>query len=106
MPPKRADPRARPHVPRPPRVYQKTIARLTRIAVAEGYGPTQAQRTLHFLLHTASGLGSRADYVDPRHVPDFDGDVAWFEVEKIERGGDHRWPWWRAVRQVEPPADA
>ena len=106
MPPQRAGQRARPHVPKPPRVYLRTIARLTRIAVDEGYGAAKTRRTLHFLLHTQRGLSSRADYVDPRHVPAFDGDVAWFEVEKIQRGGDHQWPWWRAVQQVEPPADA
>ena len=106
MPTQRAGQRARLHVSRPPRVYLRTIARLTRIAVHEGYGETRTRRTLHFLLHTDRGLSSRADYVDPHHVPDFDGDVAWFEVEKTERGGCHQWPWWRAVRQVEPPADA
>lgn len=106
MPIPRAGQRARLHVSRPPRVYLRTIARLTRITVDGGYGQNRTRRTLHFLLHTQQGLGSRADYVEPRHVPNFDGDVAWFEVEKIQRGGEHRWPWWRAVRQVEPPADA
>lgn len=63
-------------------------------------------RTLHFLLHEQTGLMGRAEYVEPKHVPPFAGDVAWFEVEKIERGEGHAWPWWRAVRQVEPPDNA
>ncbi|PLR21911.1 hypothetical protein SGCZBJ_20300 [Caulobacter zeae] len=106
MPPNRADPRARPRAPRAPRVFLRTIARLTRIAVEEGYGDSQTRRTLNYHLHTVGGLNGPADFVDPKFVPDFEGDVAWFEMEKVERGGEHRWPWWRAVRQVEPPADA
>lgn len=106
MPTPRAGRRATKRVPRPPRVYQRTIARLTRMAVDEGFGPNRTRRTLRFLLHAQRGLNGPADYVDPENVPEFEGDVAWFEMEKIERGGDHRWPWWRAVRQVEPPADA
>jgi hypothetical protein len=74
--------------------------------VDEGHGATKTRRTLHFLLHTQRGLYSRAEYVDPGQMPAFDGDVAWFEVEKIQRGGDHQWPWWRAVQQVEPPGHA
>lgn len=106
MPPPRADQRAIPRAPRTPRVYFRTVARLTRVAVDEGYGKTKTRRTLHFLLHTQRGFSSPADYVAPENVPAFDGDVGWFEMEKIQRGGDHRWPWWRAVRQVEPPVDA
>lgn len=104
MPPQRAEQRARAR--RPPRVYHRTVARLTRVAVDEGYGPNKTRRTLHFLLHTQRGCSSPADFVDPAHVPDFEGDVAWFEMEKVERGNGHSWPWWRAVRQTEAPADA
>lgn len=106
MPPKRADERAISHVPRPPRVYQRAVARPTKIAVDEGYGAGKKRRTLHFLLHTHLGLSSCAEFVEPENVPDFAGDVAWFEMEKTERGGGHAHAWWRAVRQVEPPADA
>ena len=88
---------------RKPRVYLRTVARLTRIAVDEGHGAAKRRRTLHFHLHTQHGLGSPAEFVRPEHVPPFEGDVAWFEVEKVERGNGQRWPWWRAVRQVEPP---
>ncbi len=102
----RAQQRARPRASRPPRVYYRTIARLTRIAIDEGHGPDKTRRTLHFLLHTPLGLGSPAHFVDPANVPDFEGDVAWFEMEKVQRGEGHRWPWWRAVRRVEAPADA
>lgn len=106
MPTSRADQRARPRAPRPPRVYQRTIARLTRVAVEEAYGEAKTRRTLHFLLHSQRGLNSPPDFVDPQNVPAFEGDVAWFEMEKVERGGEHRWPWWRAVRQTQAPADA
>ena len=105
MPPQRADPRALARAPREPRVYMRTIARLTRMTVDEGYGAARTRRTLNFHLHTKGSLNSPAQYVDPKDVPEFEGDVAWFEMEKVERGGEHRWPWWRAVRQVDPPAE-
>ena len=105
MPPPRAQSRARPHA-RKPRVYLRAIARLTRVVTHEGHGRGRVEKTLHFLLHTERGLNARADYVAVEHVPPFEGDVAWFEVEKVERGEGHAWPWWRAVRQVEPSADA
>lgn len=104
MSPPRAQERARSRA-RKPRVYLRAIARLTRVRAAPEPGASLG-RTLHFLLHDARGLAARADYVKPDNVPDFEGDVAWFEVEKIERGEGHAWPWWRAVRQVEPPGDA
>jgi len=84
----------------------RTIARLTRMAIDEGYGANKTRRTLNFHLHTKGGFNSPVQYVDPKNVPEFEGDVAWFEMEKVERGGEHGWQWWRAVRQVEPPADA
>jgi hypothetical protein len=104
MSPPRARERASPRA-RQPRVYRRVIARLTRIR-AQAEPGARLGRTLHFLLHEARGLSGRADYVAVEHVPPFEGDVAWFEVEKVERGEGHAWPWWRAVRQVEPPADA
>lgn len=103
MLPPRAAERAKTHA-RKPRVYRRTIARLTRVEAHDS--PTGAPRTLHFLLHEKGSFSGRADYVEPEHVPPFAGDVAWFEVEKIERGDGHAWPWWRAVHQVEPPGDA
>lgn len=106
MPAQRASQRATKRAPRTPRVYATAIGRLTRMAVDEGYGEAKTRRTLFFLLHTVYGLSSPGDRVDPENVPQFEGDVAWFEMEKVERGNGHRWPWWRAVRQVEPPPGA
>lgn len=103
MPTQRADQRATKRVKPPPRVYLQTVARLTRMSVEEGYGSAKTRRTLYFTLHTAHGLNSPAQFVDAENVPEFDGDVAWFEVEKVQRGDGHRWPWWRAIRPVEPP---
>jgi hypothetical protein len=106
MPPPRAELRATKRAPRSPRVYARAIGRLTRIAVDEGYGDAKTRRTLFFQLHTRYGLNGPGDRVDPENVPAFEGDTAWFEMEKVERGDGHRWPWWRAVRQVEPPPGA
>ena len=57
-------------------------------------------RTLFF---TAELLGrthgnSRSTFIQPENVPDFDGEEAWFELERVRakpRG------YWRAIRQVE-----
>lgn len=44
---------------------------------------------------------SRSGFIDPEHVPPFEGDSAWFEIERV-----HAKPWGfdRAIRQVEKPA--
>lgn len=80
----------------------RRIALLTRVVGMVG---TPMERTLHFTFEGETGRSSRArcSFVDPAHVPPFDGDKAWFEMEKVKA---KPWPYWRAVRQVEPPADA
>ncbi len=97
MPPPRAPQRANPHATRPPRVYQRTVQKLTRVC-ADG-------RTLYFTFPNGTGRARRCrvTFVEPHRVPDFVGDTAWFEVEQVE---GRPWSFWRAVRQVEPPSDA
>ncbi|PVM90644.1 hypothetical protein [Caulobacter endophyticus] len=107
MPPPRAKERATTRaraVPKP-RVYLTAVVKLTRVR-AHGADPTS--RTLHFTFPQKSSRSSRAtsEFVEVEDVPSFDGESAWFEMEKVQRGEGRRWPWWRAVRQVEPPADA
>lgn len=99
----RATTRAR-AVPKP-RVYLTAVAKLTRVR-AHYADPTS--RTLHFTFpqNTSGASRSTTAFVNVEDVPPFDGESAWFEMEKIQRGEGRRWPWWRAVRQVEPPEDA
>lgn len=84
----------------------RAIAQLRRVAVDEGYGESKTRRTLHFTLNTQYSLAGACDFVRPEDVPDFVGDIAWFEVEKVERGNGRPHAWWRAVRQIEPPPHA
>ena len=100
MPPTRVQKRATTHV-HTPRVFMRSVEKLTRCRGSGG-------RTLQFTFPSKTG-GSRksaTEFVSPGDVPDFEGESAWFELEKVERGNGRSWPWWRAVRQVEPPADA
>lgn len=58
-------------------------------------GPEDSGETLFFGIF----LGSRSrghKWFRPGQVPEFDGDEAWFEVDR-DKGG------WRFVRQVERP---
>ena len=60
-------------------------------------------RTLYF---TADALGGRTGrckltFIDPEHVPAFDGRMAWFELERVPAAP---WPYWRAIRRIDPPA--
>lgn len=51
-------------------------------------------RTLFFYVH----LGRRSPshrFFRPHEVPEFEGDRAWFEIDRAKGG-------WRFVRQVEP----
>jgi hypothetical protein len=41
-------------------------------------------------------------FVSPEHVPEFDGEEAWFEME-LTAGVP--WSYWRAVRRVDPPTE-
>lgn len=91
--------------PREPRVYLRSVELLTRVRARHG---DVTSRTLHFTFGQNTG-GSRRSvsaFVNVEDVPEFEGESAWFAMEKVERGNGRRWPWWRAVRQVEPPADA
>ncbi|MBV9995606.1 MAG: hypothetical protein JO127_10365 [Caulobacteraceae bacterium] len=68
------------------------IAVLTRMKDLDG-------RTLCFTL-LASGGRRLHDFIDKERVPDFEGDQATFETEKVREPGS---PWlrWRVIRRVE-----
>ena len=83
--------------PRPPRVYRRMIRKLTRMRERHG-DPTS--RTLCFTTPGGGAGNSRSTFVDVEHVPDFEGESAWFETELVEGAP---WSYWRAVRQVEQP---
>jgi hypothetical protein len=90
---------------RPPRVYLRATKKLTRQRERSG---DSTSRTLSFTFAKGTGGGDRSavGFVSPEDVPEFEGETAWFEMEAVERGNGRPWSWWRAVRQVEPPADA
>ena len=71
---------------------QPIVKRLERRLDHEG-------RTLYFIIAT-SDRRRRPTFLEPENVPDFPGDSAWFEVERVKKG-----PWlsWRAIRRVDPP---
>ena len=96
MSPPRAPQRASPHAPAPPRVYRRDVKKLTRVS--------HLGRTLHFTFRGGSGRGNSVHgFVKAEDVPPFEGDEAWFEMEMVAA---KPWSFWRAVRQVEPPAHA
>lgn len=72
---------------------RRKIAKLERRALPPNI---EGGRTLFFLVH---GIG-RPDFLDPEQVPDFEGDVAWFELERV-RG--KVWRTWKVLRQVKEP---
>lgn len=83
----------------PPRVWRKSIEKLTRQREQAG---DRTSRTLCFTFPGGRRASrSRVTFVSPEHVPDFEGEEAWFEMELV---AGVPWSWWRAVRQVDPPA--
>ena len=54
--------------------------------------------TLFFVVHA----GRRPEFLEPNQVPDFHGDEAWFELERVRQPG-RAWPTWKVLRQVEAP---
>lgn len=69
-----------------------TIEKIERLSTRKDDG----DRTLRYFIRP----GSRSrpyHWFDPEQVPPFDGDVAWFEMERIKGG-------WRFLRQVPRPS--
>ena len=76
-------------------VKQTKIVELTRVRCLRG-------ETLHFTFPggTSRSVRHNVTFVAPEHVPEFEGKKAWFEMER--RKGP-AWPYWIAIRQVDPP---
>lgn len=102
MPTQCAPQRASPRAPKPERIITRMVVELQRVAQSSGAEPG---RTLFFKFRGGIRRAQRSLYsfVSPEHVPDFEGQAAWFEVEEVS---GKPWSYWRAVRQVEPPGDA
>ncbi len=69
------------------------VAKLTRSRLLEKDGGG----TLYFIVHA----GRRPEFLTPELVPEFEGEEAWFE---IERSRGPVWSTWKVLRQVERPA--
>jgi hypothetical protein len=67
------------------------------------YDGDPTSRTLFFTTPGGGPGNSRSTFVAVEHVPEFEGESAWFEMELVEGAP---WSYWRAVRQVEPPPHA
>jgi hypothetical protein len=76
------------------RVLDRAVKHLTRVRQSEG-------PTLYFTFPGAPrARRHNVTFVKPEHVPEFEGEAGWFEMEKIQA---KPWSYWRGVRQVEPP---
>lgn len=74
------------------------IVQLTRVTAPVASG---GRRTIHFTFPGGSGpRKARVGFVDPEHVPVFEGDAAWCELEEIPAVP---WPYWRVARLVPNP---
>jgi hypothetical protein len=83
----------------PPRVWRRSIEHLTRRRERTG---DLSSRTLYFTFSgSRRAARSQITFVSPEHVPDFVGEESWFEMELTNA---IPWSYWRAVRQVDPPA--
>jgi hypothetical protein len=75
----------------------RRVVKLTRVAGPDG----ASRRTLYFTFPGGQPRSSRAkcSFVAPQHVPEFEGDEGWFEVEEV---WVKPWSFWRAIRPAEP----
>ncbi len=92
-----------PHAPspKPERIHRQAVEKLTRHTFNDVIDGKKVRRTLHFTFPGGrKNRRSSVTFVNPEHVPPFDGDEAWFLVELVIA---KPWSYWRAVRQVEPP---
>jgi hypothetical protein len=100
--PNRAQERATTHVSKPERVIHRMIVKLRRVRQFAGAAPG-ATVMFTFEGGTLRSHRSRCSFVRRDQVPEFEGEEGWFEVEQVSA---KPWPYWRAVRQVEPLSDA
>lgn len=74
----------------------RCVMKLTRVRVDTR---DKTSMTLHFTYPCGSGRGnSRVGFIAPEHVPDFDGEEGWFELEQVWA---KPWSYWRAIRRVD-----
>ena len=79
----------------------RRVMKLTRV---RANSQDKTSRTLHFLHPDGTGRGnSRVGFVAPEHVPEFEGEEGWFEMERVKA---KPWSYWRAVRRLDPPPHA
>lgn len=79
-----------------PRAPETRVAKLTRVT-ADG-------RTLYFTtadIPAPRNRRCRLVFISPENVPEFDGDEAWFTMERVRA---IPWAYWRAIGPGEPPA--
>lgn len=83
-----------------PRKPETRIAKLTRVSTGGG----NAHNPFYFTtpdLPTPRSRRSNLSFIGRELVPEFEGEEAWFLMEKIST---KPWICWKAIRQVEPPA--
>ena len=75
----------------------RRVVKLTRVTCPDGEG----LRTLHFTFEGGQRRSSRSrcSFIAPEHVPEFEGDEGWFEVEEVRA---KPWSSWRATRPADP----
>lgn len=75
------------------------IAKLTKVRAL----PQDGGYVLHYRTDDIATSGKRCSttFVSKTHVPDFEGEAAWFRMERVPATP---WAYWVAVEQVAPPA--
>ena len=81
-----------------PRAPETRIAKLTKVRAL----PQDGRYVLHYKTDDIKTSGKRCSttFVSMEHVPAFEGEAAWFLMERVPATP---WAYWKALRQVEPP---
>ena len=73
----------------------RRIAKLVRFRVSSEDGGN----TLYFKMQ----VGRLGAFLDPEDVPEFEGEEAWFELERVPKSLGRPWSTWRVIRPVDAP---
>ena len=86
------------HLAGMPRAPETRIAKLTKVRAL----PQDGRYVLHYKTDDIKTSGKRCSttFVSMEHVPAFEGEAAWFLMERVPATP---WAYWKALRQVEPP---
>jgi hypothetical protein len=83
----------------------KPVTRIVQLRRVRDHGHRKHVTLWLEIVGACRWTGKPLDRVLVEHMQPFEGEEGWFLVERVPKGMGQPWPYWRMVRQVEPPQE-